>query len=148
MSIAKTVDLVVAAKEAGSTDTFIRHGLGDLALEEGKPGVARDCYLDALEVARASDRPHDFLSTTGHCVAGLAAAAALEGRYDEAADLWAATERYCELRGAELGIVERERYLARLAVVSPELLTAARDRWKKATAADIEEAAAAAFARA
>jgi predicted ATPase/class 3 adenylate cyclase len=135
---------LAAAKEAGTEDTFIRHGLGDLALEEGKPSVARDCYLDAFEVARASDRAHAFLSTTVHCVAGLAAAAAVEGRYNEAAGLWAATERYCELRGAELGILERERYLARLAVVPPELLTAARDRWKKATAADVEDAAAAA----
>jgi len=131
---------LAAAKEAGTEDAFIRHGLGDLALEEGKPSVARARYLEALEIERAKDN----FSSTVHCVAGLAAVAAVEGRYDEAAGLWAATERYCELRGAELGPFERERYLARLAVVPPELLTAARARWKEATAAAVEATAAAA----
>ena len=132
---------LAVAKEVGSQEGFIRHGLGDLALEEGNTSAARESYLEALEAARASGRVHDFFSTTVHCVAGLAATAAVEGRYDEAAGLWAATERFCELRGAELGAVERERYLARLAVVPTDLLTAARDRWKDRTAADVEEAA-------
>jgi predicted ATPase len=131
---------LATAKETGSADWFIRHGLGDLALEEGKPSLARDRYVEALEDARARD---DF-SMTIHCLAGLAAAAAVEGRSNEAAGLWAAAERYSELRGAELGAPERERYLARLAFVPPELLTAARDRWKDSTAAAVEEAAAAA----
>jgi predicted ATPase/class 3 adenylate cyclase len=131
---------LATAKEAGSADWFIRHGLGDLALEEGKPNLAHDRYVEALEDARASDNFHSAI----HCLAGLAAAAAVEGRYNEAAGLWAATERYCELRGAELDVLVRERYLARLAAVPAELLTAAGDRWKEATAADVEDAAAAA----
>jgi tetratricopeptide (TPR) repeat protein len=134
---------LAAAKEAGTADAFIRHGLGDLALEEGKPSVARDRYLEALEDARGRD---DFSSTI-HCLAGLAAAAAVEGRSEEAAGLWAAAERYGQLRGAELGAPERERYLARLAFVPPELLTAASDRWKGANAAAVQEAAAAAGCR-
>jgi hypothetical protein len=43
--------------------------------------------------------------------------------------------------GAELGALQRERYLGRLAVVPPELVTAAHDRWKEATAAAVEAAA-------
>jgi tetratricopeptide (TPR) repeat protein len=132
---------VAASKERGEWEhdhASIRHGLGDLALDEGSSKEARAWYLEALGVARE----HDAFYTTIHCVAGLAAAAAVEKRLERAADLWAATERYSELRGVELGATERERYLNCISAVSPELLAAARDRWEDATPAAVEEAAA------
>jgi predicted ATPase len=119
----------------------IRHGLGDLALEEGRLELARCWYFDGFSVARSTDAYY----LTLHCVAGLAAVTAVEGNHEEAAELWAATERYCELRGAELGLVERERYLARFEAVSSELIDAARERWKDATVAEVEQRAAAAL---
>jgi predicted ATPase/class 3 adenylate cyclase len=131
---------VAASKERGEWEhdhESIRHGLGDLALDEGRPDEACVWYLDALAMARE----HDAFYTTVHCVAGLAAAAAVEKRLERAADLWAAKERYSELRGAEIGATERERYLNCLSAVPRELLAAARDRWEDATPAAIEEAA-------
>ena len=118
----------------------IRHGLGDLALEEANFEEARSWYLEGLAIARE----HDAYYTTVHCIGGLAAVAAAERRIDEAASLWAATEHYSSLRGAELGATERQRYLARLALVPLELVEAAREQWKDATAPDVEDAAAAA----
>jgi predicted ATPase len=133
---------IASAKEHGRWDhvytSSLRHGLGDLALEEDDPERAREWYLDALRIARPSDGHYGIL----HCVAGLAAVAAVQERPDEAAALWAAAQRYGELRGTALGKLERERYLARLEVVPAELLAAARERWKDATIDEIEEAAA------
>jgi predicted ATPase len=132
---------MAAAKAQGRWDhdrPGLRHGLGDLALEEGSPEEARSWYLDALAVA--VERRMSIVVV--HCVGGLAAVAALAGRLEDAADLWAATERYTEVRGVELGMLERQRYLARLEVVPPALVDEARDRWKDATAAEVEEAAA------
>jgi predicted ATPase len=115
-----------------------RHGLGDLELEEGNTGLARRYYLEALEIGRLTA----FYSLVLHCVAGIATVAAAEGRFEEAADLWAAAERYSALRDMELGSNERERYLPRLAVVPAESLDEARERWKDATADAVEAAAA------
>jgi len=69
--------------------------------------------------------------------------AAANGQPDTAADLWAAAERYSKLRGVQLGSTERDRYLSRPAAVPPEVIEAARRRWQDATAAEVEEAAAA-----
>ncbi len=131
---------VAACKEGDRWEhdhSSIRHGLGDLALEEGDFDEARGWYLEALAVAREDDA---FYSTV-HCVAGLAAVAAVEDRLEKAAGLWAAMERYSELRGVEIGATERQRYLSRLAVVPRELIAAAEDEWRNATVAAVEEAA-------
>jgi predicted ATPase len=116
----------------------IRHGLGDLALEEARMDESQAWYLDALTIARQLNAAYPI----AHCIGGLAAVAAANGQPDTAADLWAAAERYSELRGVQLGSTERDRYLSRLAAVPPEAIEAARGRWQNATAAEVEEAAA------
>jgi hypothetical protein len=74
-------------------------------------------------------------------VGRLAAVPADEGRVEGAASLWAATERYANLRGAHLGMAERKRYLARKGSIPAELITAARERWQEASAAEVGGAA-------
>jgi tetratricopeptide (TPR) repeat protein len=65
------------------------HGLGDVALEEGKPKQALACYGEALEQGWTVATPWDL----AYFLAGIAAACAALGRLAEAARLWGAVER-------------------------------------------------------
>jgi hypothetical protein len=129
---------VIECKNAGEWEhnEVVRHGLGDLALEEGASEEACAWYLDGLNTASGRSS-YSVL----HCIGGLAAVAAQKKLPTDAATLWAAMERYSELQEVRLGVKEHNRYMARLAAVPPDLLETARTRWKNATAAEIEATA-------
>jgi predicted ATPase/DNA-binding SARP family transcriptional activator len=67
------------------------HSLGDAHLVRGDPDAAAACYIEAL----GADSPFLTPATAAHCLAGLAAVAALERLVEVAGRLWGAVES-CE----------------------------------------------------
>jgi tetratricopeptide (TPR) repeat protein len=135
---------VAVADEHGLPGSASRHGLGDLCLEEGDTQGARRWYLAALDSARRNDAFY----VTLHCMGGLAATAAAEGREAEALELWAAAEAFGRARGAHFGREERARYERALGAADRGAREAAEARWHDMPDEDVVDEAPALAARA
>jgi predicted ATPase len=82
------------------------HSLGDLALDERDAEGAAARYSESLALGHSLGlRAH-----VNNCLAGLAAAAALDGRLPRAARLWGAAEALEDELGSPLLAHERSRY--------------------------------------
>jgi predicted ATPase len=108
------------------------HSLGDLALDRGEIERARARYLESLDLFDDADDHRGAL----HCLAGTAAAVAMEGRHDEAAMLWGAVEQLEETEGWRILGLERKRYEGRLANLSGSA------SWERGRSMGLDEAVA------
>src|SRR5262245_43700295 len=95
------------------------HGLGDMRLFRGDSAAASELYLVALRLSIDQ-------RVAAQCLAGLAAAAALEYRVDSAGRAWGAVEAYEERLGEELMLPDTlRRYLPALETIVGEAFAAA-----------------------
>ena len=81
---------------------MILHGLGDVCLVRGETAAAADFYVEALR-SSVDETP------TAHCLAGLAAVAALEQRVDLAGRTWGAVESHQQELGEPLILPQTKR---------------------------------------
>lgn len=101
---------------------FLVIGLGDVELERGAYSNAETRYREAL----VNGRELGVTNASKAAFAGLAAAAAAQGRDERAATLWGVFERL-EATRAALPAIERERYAARVGHLDPELVARGRE---------------------
>jgi predicted ATPase/DNA-binding SARP family transcriptional activator len=93
------------------------HGLGDVCLVRGEAAAAVDFYVEALR-SSVDD------GSTAHCLAGLAAAAALEQRVELAGHTWGAVESHQLQLGEPLIFpLTKRRYEAAFAPIEGALFT-------------------------
>ena len=97
------------------------HGLADVALDRGDLAEASARYREAI--VRGRPLAGAALNLC-HCLAGLAAVAALEGRAARAGRLWGAVETFEESLGAPLSHEARSRYWRPLEALDQEALSA------------------------
>jgi predicted ATPase/class 3 adenylate cyclase len=97
------------------------HGLADVAFDRGDLAEASARYRGAIVRGRPlAGSPRNLC----HCLAGLAAVAALEGRAARAGRLWGAVETFEESLGAPLPDEARSRYWRPLEALDQEALSA------------------------
>ena len=107
----RTLELAQAEKANGLVGDTL-HGLGDAALMQGDAVNAVRFYIDAIDTVPAADALHRL-----YCLAGLAAAAALERQVERAGHLWGAIESYQQGAEVHLPRPTANRYEAVLANV-------------------------------
>ncbi len=117
-------------------------GLGECALGQGDPRLARTYFRQALASLLAY-RANATAATTLWCLAGLASADALEGRAQRAARLWGAAEHLRTSIGARPAPAARATRERLMAAVREELGEAAyADAWAEGEAMSLDEAVA------
>jgi DNA-binding CsgD family transcriptional regulator/tetratricopeptide (TPR) repeat protein len=96
---------------------YVQQNLGYFAYQQGDYALARAHYKESLETCRVLRER--WISASS--LAGLGEVAAAQGQFTWAAQLWGATEAFCETLGTSLVPIDRAAYESAVATTSMHL---------------------------